>query len=86
MEGLLTTCKTCDPSPGRLPLRTDLRDPQWCQKNPIKLPPRFGSLADLKTLTGPLLIVDWLRTSDLCSRREGATDIGPGFPGEGTIP
>jgi len=39
MEVLLTTCKTCDPSPGRLLLRTYLRDPQWLSKESNKIPP-----------------------------------------------
>jgi len=29
MEVLLTTCKTSDPSPVQLPVRTHLRDPEW---------------------------------------------------------
>jgi len=36
-------------------------------------------------LTGPRLVVERLQTSDLCPRREGAIEKGPGFPGEGTI-
>jgi len=39
MEVLLTTCKTCDLSPGRLPLRTYLRDPQWLPKESNKISP-----------------------------------------------
>ena len=39
MEVLLTTCKTCDPSLGRLALRTYLRDPQWLLKESNNPPP-----------------------------------------------
>jgi len=39
MEVLLTTCKTCDPSPSRLPPRTYLRDSQWLPKESNKTPP-----------------------------------------------
>jgi len=42
MEVLLTTCKTCDPSPGRLPLRTYLRDPQLLPKESNKTPPSIS--------------------------------------------
>jgi len=39
MEVLLTTGKTCDPSPGPLPLRTYLRDAQWLPKESNQTPP-----------------------------------------------
>jgi len=39
MEVLLTTCKTCDSSPGRLPLKTYLRDPQRLPKESNKTAP-----------------------------------------------
>jgi len=87
MEVLLTKCKRCGPSPGRLLLRTYLRDLQCLPKESNKTPPLISQAHGFaEPLTGPWLVVERLRTSDLCSWREGATEIGPGFPGEGTIP
>jgi len=57
-----------------------------CRKNPIKLPPRCCTLAASQNARRPPLGVERLQTIDLFSRREGTTEIGPGFPVEGTIP